>query len=192
MITKLAVAAILVVGQTPVIPHIPPASLEDAQLLRCDGRSGTVWRISGDRYITAHHVSLDSACTLGDLPIRTIRSEAGLDFAVLSSNRGAGRVYEIDCRGFQAWETYRAIGWARGTDLVAMPVQSTGQSWTGPVGYEGAHYTFHALRGIAIPGMSGGPVLSREGKVVGIVNAGGGGLMLSRALADTPLCDGSI
>jgi hypothetical protein len=190
VLTNLAVAATLVVGQIPVVPVVPPASLEDAQLLRCDGRSGTVWRVSGDRYVTADHVSEGSACTLAGLPIRTIRREEGLDFAVLSTNRGAGRVYEIDCGGFRPFEVYRAIGWARGTDLVAMPVIATGQTWTGEI--DGRASSFHALQGLAIPGMSGGPVLSRDGKVVGLVNAGGGGLMLSRPMSETPLCDRSI
>ena len=193
MFTRLLVAATLVVGQTPPVPMAPPAAhVDDAQLLRCDNRSGTVWRISGDRYVSAHHVTLDSACTLNGKPIRTIRSDAGLDFAVLSSSRGQGRVYEIDCNGFVPGEVYRAIGWARGTDLLALPVMSTGVSWTGPVGEEGRLHTFHALRGVAIPGMSGGPVLSRANKVVGIVNASGFGMMLSRPLSETPLCSGEI
>jgi hypothetical protein len=40
--------------------------------------------------------------------------------------------------------------------------------------------------------MSGGPVLSREGKVVGLVNAGNPETLLSRPMSETPLCNGGI
>jgi S1-C subfamily serine protease len=192
VILKLAVAATLVVGQIPAVPAVQPANVDDAQLLRCGNRSGTVWRISGDRYITAHHVSGDLACNLDGRPIRTIMSDESRDFAVLSTARGVGREYEIDCRGFVAGQLYRAVGWAGGSDLLAMPVISTGQTWVGQIGGEpGRLRQFHHLRGGSYPGMSGGPIISREGKVVGIVNAGNSmGTVLSRPLSETALCNG--
>jgi hypothetical protein len=192
MFTQMLVAATLVVGQTPVVPAPPRANVDDAQLLVCGNRSGTVWRISGDRYVTASHVSEVSNCSLGGRPIRVIQSDVALDYAVLSSSRGEGREYEIDCGGFVAGEVYRAIGWARGTDLLALPVAATGETWAGQLGNTTGTYSFHLLRGGAIPGMSGGPVLNRAGKVVGMVNAGSPSTLLSRPMSETPMCDGRI
>ena len=176
----LGVAAFLgVSAHTP----LPPANVDDARLLVCGGRSGTVWRVQGDRYITAHHVSRSDTCSLDGRPIRTIQSDTFNDFAILSSNRGEGRVYEIDCGGFHEGEVYRGIGWAQGRLLLAVPLMGTGLRSTEP-GFAG----LTVLRGAVIGGMSGGPVLNMEGKVVGILNASNGYMTLSRPLSETSLC----
>ena len=193
MIMKAFAAAALVVSQIPVVPVVQPASVEDARVLRCDGYSGTVWRISGDRYITADHVSGARSCTMDGTPARVIHRDLRGDFAVISTSRGSGREYEIDCGGYAAGQFYRAIGWAGGRDLLALPVVASGSDWIGTIGNDTGQRRFHRLSGIVYPGMSGGPVINREGKVVGIVNAGSPfGLFLSRPLSETALCDGTV
>ena len=62
----------------PVVPVVQPASVEDARILRCGGYSGTVWRISGDRYITADHVNGDRSCTMDGTPARVIHREPSI------------------------------------------------------------------------------------------------------------------
>lgn len=160
-----------------------PVSIDDAVRLECVAGTGSGFRVSGDRYISAEHVTA-SGCTLAGHPMRVIYIAPGMDFTVISTTRGETAEFEIDCEGFKRGRTYLGLGWALGRSPVAMPLTATGSRYRGP-DFDG----LHVLNGRSYPGQSGGPVIDAETRrVVGIVNAGDGRMTLSRQFKDTALC----
>lgn len=140
--------------------------------------AGTAVQIDPGAFITAAHVVLNGTCYVQGIPIVVTTLDKDRDFATFTSRPVPG-VYSVDCSGYKREEIYLARGYAFGqAQLWAQPIASSG--WVLK------HRT--AFTGDVFPGMSGGPVITYEGKVIGIVNALNP--TLSLPLSETVVCNG--
>lgn len=143
------------------------------------GSIGTAVKIGPNTYITAAHVVDKGACKIGDAPVAVTWSGSPLiDFATLTGP-SSDDFLPMSCKGFKAGQVYAARGYAHGGfDLALQPWLSTTIPWV-----KGGLSVFI---GEAYPGMSGGPLLDRGGRVRGIVNTRMPSMSLSLKL--TPVC----
>jgi S1-C subfamily serine protease len=172
-------------------------NLNTIKLIQCvteDGHyEGTGFVIAKDRVVTANHVIYGAtACVIDHKPVKLISHETDLDVAVLEVDLGPNpAVLPFSCDGYQEGETYFSIGYAHGLDFAMTKLIGTGDFTDigGDDEYPYAGNHFSKITGIVIPGMSGGPIIDTNGRVVGINNlSDGGDVGLSRSLADTSLC----
>ena len=126
----------------------------------CSGGWGSAVKVGVSTYITAAHVIDAGGCTVGGVGITLTAVDRWNDYATFigpSSNH----VIEPSCDGFSSGKMYVARGYAAGfNENVLVPWLATEIVWR-------AQRLF--LADAAIPGMSGGPVIDRKGRVVGIV-----------------------
>lgn len=178
LLTKgLASLAILVftAGATPQKPY----EVKDAAIVQvfCPAGTGTAFRISETKYVTAKHVVMDEGCVVnGEMITAVDRSDAS-DYATFQGPASKS-VLKVSCRGFSAKRTYLAVGHGLGLELkMQIPWIATDYVNDG----------YRTFLGEGIPGMSGGPVLNKDGEAVGIVNLRWPAR--SRSLSDTPICE---
>lgn len=144
------------------------------QVVCADG-TGTAVKIGDDEYVTAAHVAVNVGCKVGDTPISNIRY-GEKDVAVFTGPKSSKKI-KYRCSGFHAGETYIALGYAYvKPDLTYEPLIAADLELDG----------YQSFVGEIIPGQSGGAVIDRQGRVVGIVNMRWPARSL--ALRNTPLC----
>lgn len=154
---------------------------------------GTAFIVEGDQLVTAEHVIGDKPilCTIDSKPVKMLYRSKALDFSVVGWPTLGRQRYEIDCRGFITGQTYYAIGFPNhGNDFVVTPLTATADfadAYDPKSGLQFVHV--RTLIGPIYPGMSGGPIINIQGKVVGTVQATSvGSIARSRELRDTYLC----
>jgi S1-C subfamily serine protease len=175
-----------------------PTKLTPAQLEQVHMGSGTVTVIGKNRVLTAHHVIAsestgDTACFVDGKLTKTVYDNPTLDVSVLEVPLGNTAVTQIGCDGFIKDRAYFMIGYAWGTDFAMQEGIFNGSY--GDIGAEDPdgsqrHVMPHVAEfdGAVFPGMSGGPVIGVDGRIYGIINAGGEHDSIFRDLKDTPLC----
>lgn len=176
-------SATLLLGCAPAAAGESLPSVRDGpdgaiEMVTCGRRTGTAFRIEPDRLVTAAHVTAGGDCTIAGVPVATVRKDGALDVAEL---RAADRrtFIPVRCSVTREGRLYRAIGFAGGAQRMNLPWQATGQADApGKAEFFGESY----------PGMSGGPVLDREGRAIGIVLQRYPAR--ARLLASTWLCGG--
>lgn len=169
-----------------LIPH-QVLELDSVVKIRCGDSEGTGVQYSADLLLTASHV-LQGECHLQNGSVgEVIHNDAVLDYAILHFSHGLSpHVARLDCNGFQPEQVYFSFGWELGERFVSNPMVSSGLHRDG----------YHVLLGRLVPGMSGGPIITSKGEVVGINNltnweeeTNHGSMGLSRELTDTVLCE---
>lgn len=154
----------------------------------CDRGSGTAFKISDGRWLTADHVSNIGGCRIDGKPITVTHADDVGDFSVISFDDKRSGGIEVNCSGFVDRVWYFGIGHGLGYHIPQVKA----------VRYS-AFLTFIASDrwGVLeanrfVPGMSGEPVLDQTGRVVGTVNAYGvtHRIAFSRQLRDTIICRG--
>lgn len=150
-------------GPAPSYQHDPSAIVQVFCASEQGTALGTAIRVTHNGYITARHVVALGKCTIvGEAggPITVTYSDEKTDFATFIGPEGRG-IIPISCDGFVAGRIYVARGYAGGNPYdVLVPWLATDLT-------DGPKTLF---LGDAIPGMSGGPLIDRAGRVVGIVN----------------------
>jgi hypothetical protein len=159
------------------------------EYLKCDEGSGTGFKLSDGRWVTANHVARMTNCQIDGLPIAVIASDEAMDYAIFlvpGDDRRGG--YAVDCAGYVDHRWYHAQGHALGLPVIRSL----------PIMYLPALDDIFADRGWktliynrVIPGQSGGPIIdSVSGEVVGIVNAYSPIFLMSFSieLKETPIC----
>lgn len=156
---------------------------------------GTVFRVK-DRIVTAAHVWDTGKCRPKGSDKRSVRMERHLDYVDIIDKDLAAARYEVACEPFSPNRHYVAAGFPGASrQLTEIRIRNTG--YYPKIIYPKTNQEIIKLwqfagvdGGRAAPGMSGGPVLNDEGKVVGIILAydpTGWGTYV-RSVMDTPLC----
>lgn len=194
---KLLYLAAIAAGLTSAAPapeavpsdYFIPISL--VRQLKCDngngsGVTGTGSYIDRDLVLTAHHVTGNRSCSIDGTPVQVVYSNADLDISVVRTPDVSEARMTTSCTAPRAGEEYFAIGFANGRDFVVQRFTATG---TAVPARSRDFHGMNVFRGASYHGMSGGPVIDRDGNIVGTLNAGNErSVMLSRSLSETYLC----
>ena len=180
------VAAPFVLSASPVIEGPKSVNFGAIKLIRCGTGSGTAWQATPTLLITAAHVTRHAPCTIDGIPVPVVHESEDLDFAAVSGSFGKPLAYS--CRPAVRGRTYFGIGYAAGIFRMDSRLIAKGRismvlgrpSLTGMVDFQGG----------IIPGMSGGPIVDKAGRVVAIVNTTSPLVPsgLGRSVADSFLC----
>ena len=148
--------------------------------VECTEGMGTAFR-AGGKWLSVDHVTHLSNCRVEGRPIAA-KGDPLLDFSVIGPAIPKG--FPINCEGFRNGEPYYAIGFANGLPVQRLVILKG----TGEHDNNGMAVLFGVEK--LIPGMSGGPILNKEGEVVGTNNMFHRWLplSLSRELKDTSVC----
>ena len=169
----LAVVGLLVAS--PTHSDAPPQG-DVVVLVDCPRSLGTAVKVSDNEYVTAYHVVDTPGCTIDGQEVVVERVYADKDIATIRGPSYRGQV-EISCKGYKPGKEYMAKGFGLGT-YMEVPWMASSHTQRG----------FHVFYGEAIPGMSGGPLLDKKGRIRGIVNMRWPAR--SASLEDTHLCKG--
>ena len=168
--------------------------LKSVKLIFCGANVGTVVVIDDRTLLTANHVTEGNlACIdditgdVGSVDLRDTEND-------ISTIKFARKTFsddhklKISCKGFKKNNIYYAVGWERGTDLVVNRLKATGSFRT----INAEHSRFEhvsVLIGRMVKGMSGGPVIDKNGKMVGMNTATDSiATAFSKAMRDTVFC----
>lgn len=184
MACGIILAGLLALAGAPAAgaPSYPVVVTQDAGIVRleCFGAggqsSGTAVHLGAGRYVTAAHVLEGTTCQIGPNPIAITHFSPETDFAMFDAAPAVTAI-AVSCAGFRPGEHYLARGYAFGHETNAhLPWIASYFPREGRTEFVGD----------AIPGMSGGPVLDRKGRVVGVVLQ----RLASAAipLSSTPVC----
>lgn len=169
-------------------PSIAFTDYPQVKKIACDEGSGTGFRLAGAHWASVAHVTALHECQIDGLPIAVTEQDGTHDFARLDVGHSAKLGLKIDCHGMIPGTWVWAAGYAGGKDYqTALALYVTYAKSA-----DGKRVLLGELT--VIPGMSGGPIMNREGEVVGLVNAyvPGTPMSLSRELRDTSLCSANI
>jgi hypothetical protein len=181
-------AAPLLLSNSPETAPVYVDYPEIRQVL-CDDSAGSAFRVGAGAFVTAWHVASSAGCKIDGEPIDIVHKDEAHDFVILRTQVLGGGL-RIDCGGFVDGEGYAGVGYSHGGDkqeviaVVSMAGLSALDVWMQFTNLWGARF---------IPGQSGGPVLNKNGEVVGVVYGynTAAPLSYSQALKDTILCQGS-
>ena len=161
-ILSAAFAAVLVGSPVHATAKPYDAPMSAIVRIQCGPAVGTATHVGDGNYVSVKHVTSMGPCKVAGGVATDVHEAKHQDFSTFKGPVLPTKI-EADCRGFESGKVYMAVGYAfaRMTQMA--------QAWlaTSVPDFEHGMTTFI---GEGIPGMSGGPVVSAEGKIVGTVN----------------------
>lgn len=151
-----------------------PASAQTDPAIRpveCGDEHGTAFATDDNRFATAAHVAREGNCQLGPAqPLRVMDYDDRRDYARGRTATFGGNL-RVSCEPIVAGQQYILVGYPAGSNEERRVfARATGQTHDinqGNLRMNG----LVSLRGVAVRGMSGGPVLNQSGEVVGIISS---------------------
>lgn len=160
MALKLAALALLWGTLAAPATSTPRFDARAVVFVDCGIKSGSAVKVGKDKYITAAHVVASPLPCFVD-GVRITEVKVGVtDYATFTGPASDVKA-KISCRDYVGGDEYLAIGYAFGDPFLNF------EPWLASYFSVGDKQMFI---GEAIPGMSGGAVLDRNARVVGIVN----------------------
>lgn len=162
----------------------------DIVMVQCADRRGTAFRVGSRAFYSVNHVTSARGCMIDGMPVTVTFADKGRDFSVLRVGAEKPGGIKPNCGGFVDGEIYYAVGHARGEyrqRMVAVRYSSMATKM-----YPWREFGVLIGAEAFIPGMSGGPVLTVSGEVVGTINGYSPitGVSFSQPLSGTAVCTG--
>lgn len=139
---------------TAAIPQIFCAKPEGG------GWTGTGVRIADETIVSARHVTNGEAICSADRKYLLKAVHFDGDFAANTGTLAEGLRMIVSCAGIKEGQDYLGLGYAFGGALVAEKL----------IGTSFRRGEFVRMKGRVYSGMSGGPVVDSEGRIVAIIN----------------------
>lgn len=160
-LATLLTAAPSVPQEAGVYPHDEAAIVRVFCQRPIGNVTGSAFKVTGNGYITAHHVVDGGVCFVAGQRITITWLDEKHDYATFTGPSSPDTL-ETSCNGFGAGQTYLARGYPGGGDYnIRAPWIATLMTLNG----------FRIfVSSDSIPGMSGGPVMDAQGRAVGIVS----------------------
>lgn len=182
----------LLVGTDDNVPNIDFRAIRK---VKCSGGHGTGFLIDPHTIVTAYHVvAKESMCVdneTGEV-LKVVYTDPTQDVAVLHSVQKHPVWLAISCDSYATKTSYFSVGFAGvgATNILVTHLYAIDLYQNGSDTHGVSFLHMHTLAGVIIPGMSGGPIIDRHGRVFGINNLTQNGFRfgLSRELRDTYLC----
>ncbi len=176
---------------------MPKLDRDSSPKMKCSRGTGTGVVISRDTMLTASHVVTGGkTCTVQDTnsndgsPATLDHDDVSNDFATMRG-RFRGKPVEVNCGGFVTGETYYINGYPYGNARITVPAVATSQYANSRPVKGPTTKRLRELNGSSHPGMSGGPIIDGDGRVVGIVSArpvNDRSITMAKELKDTFIC----
>lgn len=171
-------ACIALGSSAPAVAAAPFTHQRDAVVIvQCLMGHGTAFHIGGGKYVSADHVTDLPFCSINGQPIKVIKSDDSDDVSLIEGPVIKARL-TLSCGRFRPNQHYIFVGYPAPNVKLELPVEATE--------FDHPSDGMTSFIGEAIPGMSGGPVINRDGDVVGTANKRWPAR--SRELKDTFLC----
>lgn len=157
-----AAAAVLLGSPVAAAPKAYDAPMSAVVRIHCGPAIGTATHVGDGNYISAKHVTDMGPCSVAGGVATEVVGTKGTDFSTFKGPVLPTKI-EADCRGFETAKVYMAVGYAFGA------MDQMAQAWLA-TDVPDTEFGMKVFIGEGIPGMSGGPVISSEGKIVGTIN----------------------
>ena len=170
LLALLGIALGLVSARPVPVPRDEgPISYNAIALITCGEYMGTAFWISPHRIITANHVSGDRSCSIGGIPLIRVRNDYMQDVAEFSGLPSRAYI-RVRCYAPRRAAVVHASGYAYGafrhtSRLIVTDRRDDGRD-------EPIARGMVEMNGRSFPGMSGGPMMNRDGEVVALLSRG--------------------
>ena len=124
---------------------------------------GTAFKVTERAYITARHVVHGGECFVGGKPITVTSEDAPSDYATFIGPK-SNAVIKVRCSAPIEREIFIARGYPGGS------ARNFYLPWLATAAVMRGFEPFGVFIGEAYPGMSGGPVIDKRGRVIGVVS----------------------
>jgi hypothetical protein len=161
--------------------------------VECGDEHGTAFATNDNRFTTAAHVAREGNCQLSPAqPLRVMDYDDRRDYARGRTATFGGNL-RVSCEPIVGGQQYILVGYPAGTNeerrVFARATGEVHNIRQGNLRLDG----LVSLRGVAVRGMSGGPVLNQSGDVVGIISSvsTSARLTLVQPIINTDYCPGN-
>lgn len=152
--------------------------------IMCGTEAGTAFTLADGPTITAAHVVEQGVCRDGPARMSISSVNRRQDISLIASAAPGRSRYVLSCGGLKAGEQYRLVGFPSGPGAERVVFGRA----TGETVEAGEFAGTSVVRGAASHGMSGGPVLDSQGRVVAVIIGAGSRATVVRPLSQTSVC----
>ena len=183
--------------QTDFLGEVNPVNKAATLFLDCGITTGTGIVVTDQMVFTAFHVVEDvSSCTIetrdgAKVSVYVVNRDPFNDFAILMTAKSVFKdAYSINCGMAEQGVTYHAAGYPAGRGLTIVKITPRAEYIT--IAGRNPSDAFRGFDGKMRPGMSGGPVVTPDGSVIGFISArlaDDAKVGLVKEMVDTAICE---